>query len=79
MLISQDTALVPVRAATSKSAQRAYLGTLLFAFSTTVLFSLSALAFILFYNSYVPHIGVEKPIHLEFSCAPPHHEPYAQS
>ena len=62
-----------MHAATSKPAQRAYLGTLLFLLASTALLVLSTLAFLLFYNRYVPHIGLEAPIHLQFHAQHPPH------
>ena len=62
----QDTLLIPFRAATSKTAQRAYLGTALFTLSTLLLIAASSIAFVLFYNLYIPRIGLERTIHLQF-------------
>ena len=57
---------MPVHAATSRPAQKAYLGTAIFAVVSVALFGLSTIAFLLFYNLYVPQIGVERTIHLQF-------------
>lgn len=62
----QDKALLPVHAAVSKPAQRAYLGTFLFATTSLILVFISTVAYVLFYYSYVPQIGVERTIHLQF-------------
>ena len=60
-----------MHAATSKPAQRAYLGTLLFFLASTALLVASTLAFLLFYHRYVPHVGLEAPVHLQFDARHP--------
>ncbi|MCJ1253250.1 hypothetical protein MMC24_001061 [Lignoscripta atroalba] len=67
-----DTALVPIHAAVSKPAQKAYLGTFLFAATSIALFCVSTIAYTLFYYNYVPHIGVERTIHLQFGDGNPY-------
>ncbi len=62
----QDTALVPFHAATSRPAQKAYLGTFLFAATSIFLFAISSIAYTLFYYNYVPQNSVERVIHLQF-------------
>ncbi|KAL9041268.1 MAG: hypothetical protein Q9180_001395 [Flavoplaca navasiana] len=49
-----ETALVPFHAAVSKPAQKAYLGTFLFATTSLFLLGLSTIAYALFYFNYVP-------------------------
>ena len=63
--------LVPIHAAISKPAQRAYLGTFLFAVTSIALLCFSTIAYTLFYYNYVPQIGVERTIHLQFGCVHP--------
>ncbi|KAF6239055.1 hypothetical protein HO173_002927 [Letharia columbiana] len=63
-----DTALLPVHAAASKPAQRAYLGTFLFAATSILLFCVSSVAYTLFYYNYVPQNSVERVVHLQFGC-----------
>lgn len=58
--------MTPIRAALSKPALRAYLTTLLVAVSGSFLFVLAVFAYVLFYNSYIPRIGFERAIHLQF-------------
>lgn len=65
----QATALIPLRSAISKPAQKAYLSTFLFAFASLALFAISTVAYTLFYYNYVPQVGVERVIHLQFGCA----------
>ncbi|KAL8658238.1 MAG: hypothetical protein Q9226_001148 [Calogaya cf. arnoldii] len=61
-----ETALVPFHAAVSKPAQKAYLGTFLFATTSLFLLGLSTVAYALFYFNYVPQVSVERTIHLQF-------------
>ncbi|KAL9028061.1 MAG: hypothetical protein Q9196_003508 [Gyalolechia fulgens] len=69
---SQETALVPFHAAVSKPAQKAYLGTALFATTSLFLLGLSTAAYALFYYNYVPQVSVERTIHLQFGSGQPH-------
>ena len=62
----QDTALLPIHAVTSKQAQKAYLGTALFALTSLYLLCVSTIAYLLFYYNYVPQVGLERVIHLQF-------------
>lgn len=50
----------------SKPAQKAYLGTFLFAATSLILFFISSIAYGLFYYNYVPQNTVERVIHLQF-------------
>ncbi|KAL9129542.1 MAG: hypothetical protein Q9217_002029 [Psora testacea] len=68
----QDTALTPFRAAVSKGAQRAYLGTALFTATSFFLLVVASVAFWLFYYSYVPQLGVEREVWLQFGDGHPH-------
>lgn len=63
---SQETALIPLHAAASKPAQKAYLGTFLFAATSLILFVISSFAYGLFYYNYVPQNSVERVIYLQF-------------
>jgi seipin len=65
----QDAVLAPIRLASSKRAQRAYLSTLLLLAAAFVLAGLSITAYILFYNAYIPRIGFERVVHLQFPVA----------
>ncbi|EEH39704.2 TTL domain-containing protein [Paracoccidioides lutzii Pb01] len=56
----------------SKSAQRAYLNTALFALSSFILFCISVAAYWIFYYNYVPQIGLERQVHLQFGDGHPH-------
>ena len=63
---SKSLALAPIHIATSKTAQRAYLGTFLFVTTTLILVAVSTLAYGIFYYSFVPQIGIEREVHLQF-------------
>ncbi|KAI9762118.1 MAG: hypothetical protein M4579_000598 [Chaenotheca gracillima] len=64
---SQDYALAPFRAATSKPAQRTYLSSILFFAASVVLLGLAIVAYSLFYFNFVPQVGIEQIVHLQFS------------
>ena len=65
-MIVQDIALSPFRAAVSKPARRAYISTALFFGSSVVLLGLAVVAYVLFYVNYVPNVGFERIVHLQF-------------
>lgn len=46
------------------------MSTFLFVAASLFLFAVSGLAYALFYYNYVPQIGVERLIHLQFGSAP---------
>jgi hypothetical protein len=62
----QDLILKPVRVATSKPAQQTYLNTILFMTTSAILLGFAVFAYILFYFNYVPQIGIERIIHLQY-------------
>ncbi|KAI9704229.1 MAG: hypothetical protein M1836_007090 [Candelina mexicana] len=62
-----ESALTPFRAAVSKPARRAYIGTILFAFTNLVLLGAAIAAYCLFYLNYIPQIGLERVVHLQFN------------
>ncbi|PBP25436.1 tubulin-tyrosine ligase, partial [Diplocarpon rosae] len=66
----QDLILKPVRIATSKPARQTYLNTVLFTVTSLILLGLAVLAYIVFYYSYVPQIGIEHVIHLQYGDGP---------
>lgn len=57
---------MPIHAATSKPAQKAYLRTALFAATSIFLLCVASIAYWLFYYNYVPQVGIERVIHLQF-------------
>lgn len=61
----------PIRAVTAPAAQRAYLSTLLFLAASLVLLIVAALAYPVFYYSYVPKKLVSLPVHLQYKYAVP--------
>ncbi|KAH8904268.1 hypothetical protein BR93DRAFT_939925 [Coniochaeta sp. PMI_546] len=64
------------RAATSKAAQRTLLNTVLLTSASTFLYVLAAIAYILFYNAYLPDQVTTLPIHLQYGYGP---NPYGVS
>lgn len=62
----QNTILYPVHLAVSRPARRAYLTTILAATTSLILLFIAIVAYILFYWSYIPRIGFERTIHLQF-------------
>ncbi|KAL2076216.1 hypothetical protein VTL71DRAFT_1159 [Oculimacula yallundae] len=60
----------PVRIATSKPARQTYLNTALFMITSSILFGFAVVAYILFYYNYVPQIGIERVIHLQYGDGP---------
>lgn len=65
-LPGQRTLTVPIRALVSKRAQRAYAGTLLAIGTALSLLVVAAVAYWLLYFHYIPQIGVERVVHLQF-------------
>lgn len=61
-----DTASTVYRAATSKTAQRTVLTTLLFAFLSSVLFGLACVGYLAFYHEYLPDQVTTVPVHLQY-------------
>jgi seipin len=62
----QNTVFVPLRALVSIRAQRAYLGTFLFVGTSIVLLGVASVAYWIFYFNYVPQVGLERIVHLQF-------------
>ncbi|KAL1848189.1 CCR4-NOT core subunit cdc39 [Paecilomyces lecythidis] len=71
--ISRAVSLIasPFRAAVSKQAQRAYLGSLLFASASIILLGIATVAYWIFYFKFVPQIGLERDVHLQFGNGHP--------
>ncbi|KAH8808445.1 putative adipose-regulatory protein-domain-containing protein [Xylogone sp. PMI_703] len=65
-----DTMLVPVRMATSKTARQTYLNVILFVSTSTILWGLAVIAYIIFYIEFMPHIGIERTVHLQYGQSP---------
>lgn len=67
LIVALSSALLrPTRPFFSSTALRAYLTTFLLFSATLTLFGLATAAYILFYWSYIPRIGFERTIHLQF-------------
>ncbi|KAK8018223.1 hypothetical protein PG991_007413 [Apiospora marii] len=58
----------PIRIATAPTAQRAYINTFLFFSTSIALLCIAALAYPIFYYSYVPKKVVSLPIHLQYNA-----------
>ncbi|RQM06126.1 hypothetical protein DH86_00003378, partial [Scytalidium sp. 3C] len=67
-----ETILAPVRIATSKPARQTYLNVILFASASALLWGLAVIAYILFYIEYMPHIGIERTVHLQYGDGHPY-------
>ncbi|KAG9228686.1 putative adipose-regulatory protein-domain-containing protein [Amylocarpus encephaloides] len=61
-----DLVAMPYRVVTSKPAQKTYLNTILLLISSSILFGIAVVAYIIFYYNYVPQIGIEKAVHLQY-------------
>lgn len=66
----QEYARGAYNAATSKTAQRTLLNTILVAASSTILFCMAAIAYLVFYHNYLPDQVTTIPIHLQYGCVP---------
>ncbi|KAJ9353570.1 hypothetical protein DTO027B9_5272 [Paecilomyces variotii] len=71
--ISRAVGLIasPFRAAISKQAQRAYLSSLLFASASIILLGIAAVSYWILYFRFVPQIGLERDVHLQFGNGHP--------
>ncbi|GAW20254.1 hypothetical protein ANO14919_097530 [Xylariales sp. No.14919] len=58
----------PYRVATSSTAKKTYLGTVLFVSASVVLLGIASLAYPVFYYSYVPKKLITVPIHLQYNA-----------
>lgn len=66
LITARDRALTPFRYAVSKPARRAYLSLTLFFLTSLVLLCTATVAYIAFYNSYIPNRGFRRPVYLQF-------------
>ncbi|KAH0848197.1 hypothetical protein FOPE_02304 [Fonsecaea pedrosoi] len=66
--------LAPIRILTSRAAIKAYLSTILFLGTSTVLLALSSTAYAFFYYNYIPQISLERVLYLQYGTDFP---PYA--
>ncbi|PYI20556.1 adipose-regulatory protein [Aspergillus violaceofuscus CBS 115571] len=55
----------------SKQAQKAYLGTLLFALTAICMVFISAIAYAIFYHNFIPQVGLERIVHMQFDDGHP--------
>lgn len=61
-----DTASAVYNAATSKTAQRTLLTTVLFAFLSSILFGFASVGYLAFYHEYLPDQVMTMPVHLQY-------------
>ncbi|KAK4935240.1 hypothetical protein LTR10_023667 [Elasticomyces elasticus] len=74
-LVQQATsaAVAPIRILTSRNAIKAYLSTILFLTTSTILLTISSTAFGFFYYRYIPQINLERVLYLDYrQGAQPH-------
>ncbi|OQD85913.1 hypothetical protein PENANT_c009G04338 [Penicillium antarcticum] len=69
--VIMDALLAPLRALVSKSALRLYINALLFMGATTLLVGISTIAYGIFYFNFIPTIGLEREVHLQFGNGNP--------
>ncbi|KAL4810424.1 putative adipose-regulatory protein-domain-containing protein [Aspergillus unguis] len=63
--------LQPLRPFVSKNALTAYLGTFMFFATATFMIFVSALAYGVFYYKFIPQVGLERVVHLQFGDGHP--------
>ncbi|KAJ9610517.1 hypothetical protein H2200_005294 [Cladophialophora chaetospira] len=61
--------LTPLRILTSRPAIKAYLSTILFVTTSTILLTVSSTAYAFFYYNYIPQINLEKVLYLQYGSA----------
>ncbi|KAJ5561526.1 Survival protein SurE-like phosphatase/nucleotidase [Penicillium sp. DV-2018c] len=66
-----DALFAPFRALVSKSALRLYLNALLFFGAAAVLIGISAVAYGIFYFKFIPKVGLQRTVHLQFGNGNP--------
>ncbi|WPH01921.1 Hypothetical protein R9X50_00477500 [Acrodontium crateriforme] len=69
----KSTALYPIQVALSKTAIRTYLTTVLIFISAFFLFACAVAGYVVFYWNYIPRIGFERVVHLQFDNV--YHQP----
>jgi hypothetical protein len=63
-----------LRLASSKPAQKAYINTVLFVTTSGVLLALASFAYVAFYLNFIPNIGIERSVHLQYGYGRPWHK-----
>jgi hypothetical protein len=66
----KDTLMEPLRVLVSRNALTAYLSTFLFFATAICMIFVSALAYGVFYNNFIPRVGLERIVHLQFGWVP---------
>ncbi|QQK47015.1 Adipose-regulatory protein, Seipin [Penicillium digitatum] len=69
--VIMDAILAPFRALVSKSALRLYVNTLLFMGAASFLIGTSAIAYGVFYFKFIPTVGLQREVHLQFGNGNP--------
>jgi hypothetical protein len=64
--IRQDAFLAPFRALFSRTALRIYLNIFLFTIATLALLGVSGIAYAIFYLRFIPTVGIDQNVHLQF-------------
>ena len=66
----KDTLLEPLRVLVSRNALTAYLSTFMFFATAICMIFVSALAYGVFYYNFIPRVGLERIVHLQFGLVP---------
>lgn len=69
LITARDRALTPFKYVVSKPARRTYLSISLFLLTSLLLLFTAALAYIAFYQVYIPNKGFTRPIYLQYDYA----------
>ncbi|KAJ5683315.1 hypothetical protein N7462_006480 [Penicillium macrosclerotiorum] len=69
--VVMDALLTPFRALVSTTALRIYLNVLLFLGATLLLLGISGVAYGIFYYRFIPTVGVDREVHLQFGDGNP--------
>lgn len=72
--VRQTAVIRSLRALVSKPAQKAYLGTFLFIITSILMLCVSAVAYWIFYYKFIPQVGLERVVHLQFGYVTRHPE-----
>ncbi|KAF2398396.1 hypothetical protein EJ06DRAFT_513402 [Trichodelitschia bisporula] len=72
LIAAKDALLRPLHYATTKSAQRTYIGAFLLSLASLFLLGVAVSAYLFFYYSFIPIRGFSRPVYLQFApnCNP---------
>ena len=65
-----ETALLPYRIVTSRSARRIYLSTILLSIAAVILYGTAIVAYVAFYYAYIPSLSLSLPLFFDFDPVP---------